>query len=129
MKKPILAILALILASLACEVHAAQSVPTVTPVSVVSDTATPEIASLPEAKTPTASPTAPGKDTATIQATVYVRQSADASSDAIGSLKTGDTVEIVKCAGQWCEIKRPSGYVWRGCTSNNPDGLLCQARP
>jgi SH3-like domain-containing protein len=59
---------------------------------------------------------------------VYVRAAADAGSAEVGSLETGQSVEIVKCTGDWCEIVEPAGFVWRGCTDNNPDGLKCEVR-
>lgn len=30
------------------------------------------------------------------------------------------------CQGDWCNIG--SGYIWRGCTSDNPDVLGCEAK-
>jgi hypothetical protein len=121
--KPLIALTLLILAGLACM----EPVPTLTVTASVTSVPTTQPAPL-VVQTTTATPTAK-PDTATIQATVYVRQSADANSEAVASLTTGQTVEIVKCLGEWCKIKKPLGYVWRGCLSDNPDGLLCQAKP
>jgi uncharacterized protein YgiM (DUF1202 family) len=104
---------------------------TPTPVSVSPvDTVEPqEVATQPAASpTPTASPTA--ADVATIRATVYVRSAPDANSAEVGSLETGQSVEIVACDGSWCQIRTDvlSGYVFRGCLSDNPDGLKCEVR-
>jgi uncharacterized protein YgiM (DUF1202 family) len=121
MKRNLLALAVLALAALACMEQIAAVTPTPTP----SPSST--------APVPTPEPTqtsVPAQDvqTATIQATVYVRQAPDANSPEIGSLTTGEVVEIVTCAGDWCQIE-PEGYVWRGCLSDNPDGLKCEARP
>jgi uncharacterized protein YgiM (DUF1202 family) len=122
-KVPILAILALILASLACM----EQIATATPTATLSPSPAPSATPTPES-TQTSVPAAQDVQTATIQATVYVRAEPDASSPEIGSLTTGEVVEIVTCAGDWCQIE-PEGYVWRGCLSENPDNLKCEARP
>jgi hypothetical protein len=119
------ALIVLALATLACGQY-------VTPTPTVSPASPSSTAPAPSA-TPTPEPTkisVPAQDvqTATIRATVYVRAEPDANSPEIGSLTTGEVVEIVTCAGDWCQIE-PEGYVWRGCTDNNPDALLCEARP
>jgi multidrug efflux pump subunit AcrA (membrane-fusion protein) len=119
------ALIVLALATLACGQY-------VTPTPTVSPASPSSTAPAPYA-TPTPEPTkisVPAQDvqTATIRATVYVRAEPDANSPEIGSLTTGEVVEIVTCAGDWCQIE-PEGYVWRGCTDNNPDALLCEARP
>jgi uncharacterized protein YraI len=105
-------------------------------IATVTPTATPSPSSTAPVPTATAKPTeasVPAQDvqTATIRATVYVRAEPDANSAEIGSLATGAEVEIVSCLSDWCEIRTDvlSGYVWRGCTSDNPDGLKCEARP
>jgi hypothetical protein len=116
----LLALLAL--SAVGCVLSAMQiPTPTVPPVA----TSTTQPAASP---TPTASPTA--ADVATIRATVYVRSGPDANSAEVGSLETGQSVEIVECTGDWCEISTDvlTGYVWRGCLSDNPDGLKCEVR-
>ena len=88
---------------------------------------------------PTAPPTASATEaereqTLTIQAVVYIRAEADANSQDIGALETGRTVVLVACDEQWCNViadidgKQVNGWVYRGCTSDNPDKLLCEAR-
>ena len=55
---------------------------------------------------------------------VNVRQLADVNSAVIGNLQAGDSVTILSCDGEWCEITSPfNGFVFRGCLSDNPDGL------
>jgi len=43
-------------------------------------------------------------------------------------LTAGQGVSILQCVGNWCEIANPHGWVWRGCLSDNPDHLGCQAK-
>jgi hypothetical protein len=70
----------------------------------------------------------------TIRAVVYIRAEADKNSADLGALETGRTVELISCADQWCNVvaeidgEQVSGWVYRGCTSDNPDGLLCEVR-
>ena len=128
------AFVALVLSSLACGTYitptptgepttAAEAL--TTPVTTPDNTPSP---TLPPRPSPTAA------DTATIRATVYVRAAADAGSAEVGSLETGQMVEIVKCTGDWCEIEymfeneTVRGFVFRGCLSDNPDGLKCEVR-
>lgn len=65
--------------------------------------------------------------TATVsKAVVNVREKPGGA--VIGSLRSGDFVEIVACAEKWCEIVEPAGFIWRGCLSDNPDELKCEAK-
>lgn len=121
MKRVLLTLLTLALASLACT----QAVVPFTPTAAPSRTPAPSVTAQ---ATVSPSASAEAVNSVTIQAIVYIRQSADATSAAIGSLTTGDTVEIVECLGEWCQIKS-GGYVFRGCTNNNPDELKCEAKP
>jgi uncharacterized protein YgiM (DUF1202 family) len=117
------AIVILALAALAC----GQYIPTVTPTAAPSATPTPTASPAPTA-TVTPFPTSEDVNTVTIRAVVYIRAEADANSAAVGSLETGQRVEVVECSAEWCEIRTPvQGYVWRGCTSD-PAGLSCEAR-
>lgn len=130
MKRPVLALVLLASVTLACGTY----VPTVT----LTAQATPE----PQEAAPTLRPSplpptrtaTPAADVAVIRATVYVRSAADAGSAEVGSLETGQTVEIIACDGSWCEIEymfeneTVRGFVFRGCTDNNPDGLKCEVR-
>jgi hypothetical protein len=119
MKRNLLALAVLALSALACVVQTTIPTPTSTPSLVP---ATPTRRAVPSATAEA------DVQTTTIQATVYVRQMPDPNSAAIGSLTTGERVEIAACDGDWCELER-GGYVWRGCTDDNPDELLCEARP
>jgi uncharacterized protein YgiM (DUF1202 family) len=119
MTRVLLSMTALLVMSLACS--QAGAAPTPTP-------------SLPPASpTPSAVPTDTPRateaavNTVTIRAVVYVRQMPDASSAAVGSLETGELVPVVACEGEWCEIEG-GGFVFRGCTDDNPDGLKCEAK-
>jgi hypothetical protein len=128
MKVPILAILAAILAS-GCVMSAVQSVPTAPPTASPTALSPPLSPTATVTRTPTmASVTAEDVQTAVIRATVYVRAEPDADSPEVGSLETGAEVVIVECSGEWCQIENPAGYVFRGCTSDNPDGLKCEVR-
>ena len=91
-------------------------------------TATPEPTLTPILPTKTATPVPTQIHTVSIRAVVYVRQLADTDSPVTGSLETGQVVEIVGCAGNWCELMDPPGFVWRGCTNNNPKKLGCAVR-
>jgi hypothetical protein len=123
-KVSILALLALILSSLACQIRVGTPLvaPTVSP-TAHPPTSTPSPA--PARVTPSATAEA---ETVTIRAVVWVR--AEPDGERIGSLETGNTVEMIGCDGSWCEIRTSelSGYVFRGCTDNNPDGLKCEAK-
>lgn len=126
MTRVFLAVVLLLGVTLAC----GQYVPTVTPtpsphpapLSKATQTSTPA---------PTATATPDNVQTVTIQAIVYVRQLADRTSTRIGNLTTGQSVELIGCDGDWCHIRTNGldGYVFRGCTSDNPDGLRCEAAP
>jgi hypothetical protein len=62
------------------------------------------------------------------KAVVVVRQSA--GGEATGKyVRSGERVQIVRCSGDWCEIVKPHGFIFRGCIQELADGLLCQARP
>src|SRR5689334_18209731 len=121
MKRVLLTLLTLVLASFACVVPVPNSLPTATRAALGTPTKTPNAA-----KTPNA-PVAAVQATIS-QAVVTVRKSA--GGEATGNyLKSGDRVQVIKCTGDWCEIKKPRGFVFRGCISELADGLLCQARP
>jgi multidrug efflux pump subunit AcrA (membrane-fusion protein) len=124
MNRVLIGITALVLVTLACM----EQIATVTPTPAVSPPSS--TAPVPTATMKPTEASVPAQDvqTATIRATVYVRAEPDANSPEIGSLTTGEVVEIVTCAGDWCQIE-PEGWVWRGCLSDNPDGLKCEARP
>lgn len=63
------------------------------------------------------------------QAVVNVRAERANTARVVGYLEAGDVVDVVQCVGSWCQIREPAGWVWRGCLSDNPRGLKCEARP
>lgn len=46
----------------------------------------------------------------------------------IGTLRAGDTVEVLECASNWCRVREPGGWIWQGCLSDRPAGLECRAK-
>jgi hypothetical protein len=128
MIRVLLAIIVLVITSLACGTY----VPTVTPTAAPSATPTPTATPVPTA-TVTPFPAAEDVNTVTIRAVVYIRAEADANSADLGALETGRTVELIMCGEQWCNVtaeidgKQVTGWVYRGCTSD-PAGLSCEAR-
>ncbi len=56
---------------------------------------------------------------------VYVHIRSDINSVVIGALYRGDIVSGT-CIDYWCKVT--DGFVWRGCTSDNPDKLGCEER-
>lgn len=116
MRVPILAILALILASPACVMSAAQIVPTPTRTAFPTPTPTPR---------PQATGTEVVRQIAVVRAAL-VNVRAEPGGEVIGQLVAGTDVRIIGCADGWCEIE-PGGYVFQGCLSIN-DGLGCEAR-
>jgi hypothetical protein len=122
MTRVLLAVIVLAGVTLACGTYA----PTVTPTAAPSATPTPTATPVPTA-TVTPFPTSEDVNTVTIRAVVWIRSEPDETR--IGSLETGQAVELIGCNGEWCEIRTDglSGFVFRGCTSDNPDNLKCEA--
>ncbi len=58
--------------------------------------------------------------------TVYVHSEPDG--DVTGAVTVGSTVTIIKCVDNWCKLKKPAGWIFRGCLSDNPDKLGCEAK-
>ena len=121
MKVPILAILALILASLSCTQMS--GIATFTPTAKAMNTAT---------FSPTATATIPtataDADTAqVVRPIVNVRSAPEG--EVIGSLSEGDVVTVLQCSGNWCEVETNvlKGYIYQGCLSIS-DGLGCEAK-
>ncbi len=119
-------LLAVVLSSLACGQIVKPTPDNTQTATVVNTIVTPA-----EASTTVAPLTTPGStQTATVvNAVVNVRAAPDNTSAVVGSLQAGDLVDVLVCAGPWCQIKEPFGWVWRGCLSDNPDGLKCEAKP
>jgi hypothetical protein len=130
MIRVLFALAVLSLASLAC---GGQFVATVTPTSqppqvvtqvtpVSTPTNTPASA-LPPSPVPTAA------DVATVvQATVNLRAEPDGA--VIGSLAAGDSVTVIRCDADWCEIEteQMSGFIFAGCLSGYGEGKGCEAK-
>lgn len=120
--RAILAGVLLVLSALACSVPVrSQAVPT-TPTTTVAATQEPTT-------TPVTTPiTTPQSWTASVELpTVRVR--ALPNGDPTGDyLAAGDQVEILRCTVRWCQISKPvRGWVFRGCLSDNPKKLGCEA--
>lgn len=114
MKRMTVVLLVLVLSSLACSRQIATAIPT-TPTTTPTSTAE-----------PLTTPTTTVWTTVIRMAQVNIRETPGGASVAV--LRKGVVVEIVSCDGSWCEIKEPAGYVWRGCLSDNPDGLGCRSK-
>jgi hypothetical protein len=116
----ILAILALILASLACQ--QAGAVATFTPSPV------------PPSPVPTASAvpaTATEEDVQTArvrQYSVNVHELADAASAVTGWVYADDVVTVLECDGDYCRIENPPGWIYRGCLTGYEEGRGCEAK-
>ncbi len=67
--------------------------------------------------TPTQPPTAVPAETAravTVQAAVVnIRSKPDG--EVVGQIYAGQSVTILQCESNWCEIEKPAGWVWGGC--------------
>jgi len=115
MKKTLAFLVSIVLAMLACNVQ----VPTIQNATA---TALPTL--LPSA---TKLPTVTKTWMAEVKLpTVNIRESPDGK--VIDSLSAGDKVTILECSRTWCKIMKPRGYIWRGCLSDNPTALGCQAK-
>ena len=120
MKKITPLFLTLLLTALACNWQIKQADPTPVPTGTPAVTATATIHPTP---TQTALPTPP--NALGITGNVYIRQSPNANDNELGILKIGDSV-IAVCVGNWCRMT--GGYIWRGCTDDNPNALGCEER-
>jgi hypothetical protein len=59
---------------------------------------------------------------------LYVHAKPDVDSIVTGWLMAGDAVTVLECSDDFCKLEQPFGYVWRGCLSDNPNGLGCSAK-
>lgn len=119
--KRFLPLFCLVAAMLACVIPVSTRIPiTNTPTATRLVTAT---------RSATRTPTAATRLwTAKVQLpTVNVRQSANGPKTG-KYLTVGETVTILACDESWCQIKDPAGWVWRGCLSDNPEGLGCETK-
>jgi hypothetical protein len=121
-KVSILAILAAILANLACIMSAAQ-IPTATPPPSASPSPVPTATSTPRA-------TEAAADTVAIvrQYSVYVHAEPNVESVEVGWVNADDVVTVLECQepGDWCRIEEPAGWVYRGCLAGFEEGRGCR---
>jgi hypothetical protein len=102
-----------------------QSHQEVTPVTPeVTLTQVPTVTAAPITKTATA--TRPVLAVTVVKPIVSVREKPGGK--VIGYVEAGQSVNVLECTDEYCKIEQPFGYVWRGCLSDNPDGLGCEAR-
>jgi uncharacterized protein YgiM (DUF1202 family) len=120
MKRVLLPLGILILASLSCN----QAVVTVTPSATLAPSAT-----LPATATaaPSATATDDGQTAQVRAALVNVRQSP--GGEVVGQLQAGTDVRVIGCEADWCEIQADdlTGFVFVGCLSI-ATGQGCEAR-
>ena len=119
MKRLYLISLCLVAVSLACSVQVSTPIPTAEP------TATRLIA-----MTATRLPVTATRHvwTANVRLpTVNIRTEPNGNSTD-DYLTAGQEVSILQCVGNWCEIVKPHGWVYRGCLSDNPNHLGCQTK-
>lgn len=110
MKRILLTLLTLVLASLACS----QPIPNAVPVPTSTALGVTETAESPSEWT-----------SKIIRPLVNVRQSPNGA--VVASLKAGASVEIVQCSGSWCKIREPAGWVFKGCLDLDSE-LGCAAK-
>jgi hypothetical protein len=131
MNRNLVALLVLVLSTLACGQYVTTTPsPTLT---TVSPSLVPAVLSPTQTPVPTETPQTVATNQAVIvKAVVNVRTSpcdkdGNNCGSVIGSLEAGDVVEVIECKDDWCSIK-PEGWVFQGCTNNNPNNLKCQAK-
>ena len=119
--KIILIVLSLVTLSCSMQVGSTPPQPTLTLTPISSPTK--------PSKTPlpTHPPTVANAQTAeVVMPIVNVRQSPNGV--VIGYVTVGNSVQIVSCSESWCQVVEPAGYIWRGCLSDNPEGLECRSK-
>ncbi len=128
MKRLYLVAVILVAVSLAC------AVPVGTPVPTVEPTATRQV--IPTATKPNLVAAPSDNLVAVVQIAVNVRALPSGSSTSIGAVYSGDQLEKLYCLKEWCKVnqpsgsdwQQPSGWIFRGCLSDNPDELGCVAK-
>lgn len=124
MNRAAVVITVLVLSALACSIQTSPAAPTTLPPTVVKP-----------ANTATTVPTTPAEWTAKIAQTVVNVRSAPNGS-VVGVVRTGESVVILSCSGAWCRVRKPdgadwkqeTGFIFRGCLSDNPESLGCEAK-
>jgi hypothetical protein len=124
MRKPLFALCVLVLGVLACGQYITPT-PTPSALGVPTDTQTPptQTAIIPTATRPT-----PNADTATVSSAVVVVRDAPNGIPTGAYLEAGQSVTVIACADEWCQIADPAGYVWAGCLAEYAGNLKCEAR-
>lgn len=96
---------------------------------------TPPVSTPAASETVTARPIETAKPTKTARATARVLPAAlqvreTPGGTVIGWLQAGQDVTILKCKDNWCDVRTSelTGWVFRGCLSDHPAGLGCQAK-
>jgi len=123
MRRLSLALAILALAILSCAVPVGnqlptRGVPTATPLAISTATA---------AELPTDQTAIANAWTAKVKLPmVNVREKPEGR--VIDTVTVGNMVTILSCVGNWCQIEKPAGYIWRGCLSDNPQKLGCTAK-
>ena len=105
-------VLVLLLSSLACGQQIVSTPTTVAPAPYNTDPLI--IATAPP---PLPAPTAAPAETAravTVQAAIVNIRSSPAG-EVVGQIYAGQSVTILRCVGDWCQIEDPAGWVWGGC--------------
>lgn len=74
--------------------------------------------------TPKPANTSESVGSVTITGDVYLRDGEDVRR---GTLRAGSEV-LATCDGDYCVLADSGLRFWRGCTSDNPEGLKCQPR-
>jgi hypothetical protein len=120
--RPTLAITVLALAILACTQTIATAVPTVSTLPTLTPVPPTDTHFLPTVE----GISADGWSAKIVLPTVNVREEPNGA--VIDQLRYGDQVKIQTCTRSWCQISKPAGWVWRGCLSDNPERLGCQAK-
>jgi uncharacterized protein YgiM (DUF1202 family) len=116
-----LALLVLVLSSLAC------MEPIVTATPEVTLTSEP-IVTIPAPTTPPSSPVPTAADVAVILRPV-VNLRAEAGGAVVESVTAGTVVTVIDCGPEWCQVEYMEQifYIWRGCLDGYADGRGCEA--
>ena len=120
MKRISVVISIMVLAVLSCSLQISTPVPT-TPTTTLLPTV--DLLTTPLPTVPTT--VSPWKATIS-KVLVNVRDEPDG--DIVTQLRSGESVTILKCAGEWCKISKPvTGWIFKGCLDIS-SGLGCEAK-
>lgn len=117
----------LVLSVMACSIQTSPTVPTTFSPTVVKsiDIVTTVIT------TPVTTP-----EWTTTVSQVLVNVHVEPDGEVIGAVKIGDSLIVLSCDVKWCKVAKPAGarwkrdygYIFRGCLSDNPKKLGCEAK-